>query len=139
MFKEIIKWNEIAWFTSDNLNRHLETSMLMEEVSELIIAMKNKDKVEMLDWFADIIFVLTWLMYKHWFTDKQLELWIKEVIRSNYSKFVKEWDEYKVIRDEGWKIMKPKTFSEPDLESILSNEEETEEETEEKKKHILML
>jgi uncharacterized protein YciU (UPF0263 family) len=59
---EVFKWNTIAENT--NYNRHLEASMAIEEFSELIIALKNKDKQEILDAFADINWVIIGTMMK---------------------------------------------------------------------------
>lgn len=128
IISDIILWNYLA---NDNnkpkFNRHLEASMLTEELSELIIAMKENDKVEMADAFADIIFVLVGTMWKAGFNEVQLTETVEEVIKSNFSKFEKiEQDggkiEYKVLKDESGKIMKPETFKKPNIENILNKQ-----------------
>jgi hypothetical protein len=45
--ENIINWNKIAG--NNDFNKHLEASMLSEEFAETIIAIKNKDKIEVLD------------------------------------------------------------------------------------------
>lgn len=112
--KDIVKWNEDAWNTPDTYNRHLEASMLIEEMSELIIALKEWDKVEAVDAVIDTFWVWVWTLYKLWVSAEQIEKCFEEIKDSNYSKF-ENWKCNKV----GGKIIKPSTFKEPNLKKIL--------------------
>ena len=111
---EVFKWNTIAENT--NYNRHLEASMAIEEFSELIIALKNKDKQEILDAFADINWVVIGTMMKFWITKEEIHKTLLSVRNSNFSKFIDMWDwTYTVLRDDTGKILKPDSFKEPDF------------------------
>lgn len=114
----VYEWNQSA----DNLeyNRHLEASMLIEEVSEFIIALKNKDIVEIADAYADIITVMSWTCQKLWITTEQLNRTLSEVMESNMSKLIDDWNWNKIaMRDTWWKIIKPETYKKPDLSFFL--------------------
>lgn len=114
----VYEWNSAA----NNLeyNRHLEASMLTEEFSEFIIALKNKDIVEIADAFADIITVMWWTCQKLWITIEQLNMTLSEVMKSNMSKLIDDWNGNKIaMRDSWWKIIKPDTYKKPDLSFFL--------------------
>lgn len=122
--EKIFDWNQLSWFEVNNVNKHLENSLLIEEVAEFLIALKDQNKIEIADAFWDIIFVLCWTMYKLWFTSEQCKNIIIEVIESNFSKFEKTKDgSYKVLRDKGWKIQKGKNFRLPNFEFVLTEKE----------------
>lgn len=113
--EDIIHWNTEAGNTPDKFNRHLETSMLAEELSEVIIWLKNKDKVEVVDWILDLFWVWVGTMYKMWVSAEQIEECFNEIARSNYSKFV----DGKAIKDSTGKIIKPVSYFKPNLVDIL--------------------
>lgn len=115
MIKDIIKWNEIAWNDSSTYNRHLEASMLIEEMSELIVALKEWNKIEAVDAVIDTFWVWVWTLHKLWITWEQIEKSFQEITKSNYSKF-QDW----VCVKKDWKIIKPETFREPNLKDIIN-------------------
>lgn len=115
---DVFQWN----ISADNLNynRHLEVSMLTEEFAEFIIALKNKDIIETADAFADIITVMSWTCQKLWITVDQLNRTLWEVMQSNMSKLIDDWNWNKIaLRDSWWKIIKPDTYKKPDLSFFL--------------------
>ena len=124
MIKEInsiMKWNKIA--NNSNFNKNLEISLLTEEFSETIIALKNKDKLEVLDWVLDVFIVWIWTLYKMWFSDENIDEAFKRIMVNNFEKFkVDENNEYKCIKDENWKIIKPKNFRKVDLSDLVPDE-----------------
>lgn len=118
--KSICEWNEIAgnkW----KFNRHLETSMLSEELSEVIIALKEKDNIEAVDWILDVFWVWIGTLYKLWLSPEQINDCFEEIKASNFSKFIKSEDGKTIaLKDETWKILKPKTYFKPNLEQFLN-------------------
>lgn len=121
MIKEInsiMKWNKIA--NNSNFNKNLEISLLTEEFSETIIALKNKDKLEVLDWVLDVFIVWIWTLYKMWFSDENIDEAFNRIMANNFEKFkLDENNEYKCIKDENWKIIKPKNFRKVDLSDLI--------------------
>lgn len=116
---QIFRWNEIAWNRAGEINKELEKAMLLEEVNEFLEAMKNDDKIEMMDWFCDIIFVLIGTMMKAWYKDVHLQCWMDEVIDSNFTKFEKyEKLGFVCNKNEMWKIQKPKSFRKPNFDFL---------------------
>lgn len=117
--KSICEWNEIAGNTW-KLNRHLETSMLSEELAEAIIALKENDPIEVVDGILDVFWVWVGTMYKMWLTPEQIHNCFEEIKASNFSKFVKNSDgETVALKDDTGKILKPKTHFKPNLEQFL--------------------
>ena len=114
--KDVYQWNEVA----GNLeyNRHLEASMLSEELAEVIIALKNKDKVEAVDGVLDVLFVGLGTLQKLWVSAEEVEACWEEIVASNYSKFTEKNGELTVQKEWG-KIIKPPHFKAPDLKSII--------------------
>ena len=108
----IIDWNITA--DNNNFNYWLEVSMLSEEFSELIIALKNKDKKEAVDWLLDIFWVGIWTLHKMWIKWEDIFRAFEEIEDSNYSKF-HNWE---CIKNENWKIIKPETYKKPNLDFI---------------------
>lgn len=115
----ICEWNEIAgnkW----KLNRHLETSMLSEELAEAIIALKENDAIEVVDGILDVFWVWVGTMYKMWLSPEQIHNCFEEIKASNFSKFVQNTDgKFEVLKDETWKILKPESHFKPDLKKYL--------------------
>jgi hypothetical protein len=117
--KSICEWNEIAW-NKWKYNRHLETSMLSEEFSEAIIALKENDDIEAIDGILDVFWVWVWTLYKKWLTPEQINNCFEEIKSSNFSKFIiDDKGNKKVLKDETWKILKPITHFKPNLEQFL--------------------
>lgn len=110
-------WNEIAENTE--YNRHLEASMLAEEFAELIVALKEWDKREAVDWLLDVFWVWIWTLYKLWIHPDDINRAWEEIQDSNFSKFSKwvDWESI-AIKDSTWKILKPTGFKAPDLSFI---------------------
>ena len=117
--KSICEWNEIAWNTW-KFNRHLETSMLSEELAEVIIALKENNRVEATDGILDIFWVGIGTLYKMWLSPEQIYTCFEEIKASNFSKFIQNEDGTKVaIKDESGKILKPDSYFKPDLQKYL--------------------
>lgn len=112
--QSIIEWNKKA--NNNGFNKHLEASMLAEEFAETIVAIKNWDKVEAIDWILDIFWVGIWTLHKMWIDAETINKCFEEIEKSNYSKFVN----WKAMFDETWKIQKPKTYFKPDLNKFIN-------------------
>lgn len=117
---QIIEWNKIA--ENNTFDYHLANSMLSEEFSETVNAMKTWDNIEMLDWILDMFIIWIWELHKKWVTADQITKWLDLIIENNYSKFNldrKTW-QYTCIKDNNGKIMKPEGFKSVDLSNILT-------------------
>ena len=92
----------------------LYMKLVKEEFQELLDAEAEGNEVKMLDAVADLIWVTTGLaLAKGWLLRSAWE----EVARSNLSKIDPETG--KVLKREDGKILKPKSYSPPDLEKFL--------------------
>lgn len=102
--------------TSDNpQQRRLYAKLITEEFSEFMEAFIDDDDVEQLDACADMIWVIIgYALSRGW----DIEGAWREVTRSNFSKFDAETGKPIKNPDTG-KIMKPATFSEPELKGFL--------------------
>ncbi len=96
---------------SDQENLYMD--LIAEEYAELITAMSNKDIIESADAIAELIWVAIGLASTIGIPFDQV--W-NEVKRSNDSKTV---NGTLMKNPETGKVMKPPTFSEPDLNPIL--------------------
>ena len=96
---------------SDQENLYMD--LIAEEYAELITAMSNKDIIESADAIADLIWVAIGLASTIGIPFDQV--W-NEVKRSNDSKTV---NGTLMKNPETGKVMKPPTFSEPDLDPVL--------------------
>jgi len=85
---DIITWNIACGNTEETYNRHLETSMLSEELAETIIALKEGNKIEAVDGILDLFWIWIWTLYKLWVTDEQISKCFEEISNSNYSKLI---------------------------------------------------
>jgi predicted HAD superfamily Cof-like phosphohydrolase len=88
-------------------------NLIVEEFWELKEAFQNKDMVEIADACADLKWVIEGL--EHTLKIPQQEVW-DEVARSNLSKISLNG---KVLKREDGKVLKPDTYSPPDIKSIL--------------------
>ena len=86
--------------------------LVKEEFYELATAVKNFDHVETADASADLIWVIEGLC--HSLGIPLQKVW-DEVNRSNMSKLV----DGKLVKRQDGKILKPDTYSPPDIKSIL--------------------
>ena len=116
---DVKKWLEAVGQTtvSDNpQQRRLYAKLITEEFSEFMEAFIDDDDVEQLDACADMIWVIIgYALSRGW----DIEGAWNEVARSNFSKFDAETGE-PIKNPETGKIMKPATFSEPELKQFLN-------------------
>jgi predicted HAD superfamily Cof-like phosphohydrolase len=92
--------------------------MLSEEFAELIIALKNKDRREAVDWLLDVLWVWIGTLSKMWLKASEIEKAFNEIKESNYSKLIEEDWYYVAMRDTTGKIIKPAHYKKPDLSFI---------------------
>lgn len=97
--------------------RHLRVKLLAEEASETFLAESVNDEVGVADGLADVIVIAYGSMLAYWGPVKANEI-LGEVARSNLSKIV----DGKVLRRDDGKILKPDTYSAPDIRSIIKAE-----------------
>ena len=88
--------------------------LIREEFNELQVAHADEDRVEQLDALLDLIVVIVGAIHSAGFDG---EGGWNEVIRSNMSKIDPETG--KVIKREDGKVLKPASFSPPNLEPFL--------------------
>jgi len=100
---------------ADQFNMYLQ--LIEEEAEELNQAIKNKDKVEMLDALIDML-VVTIGAINSLGADGE-GAW-KEVMRTNFSKIDPETG--KVRKREDGKVLKPEGWSPPNLKPYLNKE-----------------
>jgi predicted HAD superfamily Cof-like phosphohydrolase len=101
-------------FNPSQYNMYL--NLVSEEYTELQEAIEDKNAVEQIDALADIIVVCAGALLSRGVNPHSL--W-NEVIRSNKSKIDPETGT--VLRREDGKVIKPATFSEPNLAQFLEN------------------
>lgn len=118
IIEKIIQWNKIA--ENNSFNKSLEMSMLSEEFAETILAIKNKDKKETLDGVLDMFIIWIGTLHKMWFNAEKISTALERIIDNNYDKFQydEQWNHI-CIKDENWKIMKPKNFTPVDLSDLI--------------------
>lgn len=91
----------------------LYMDLITEEYEETLAAYKAGDVVELADGLADMVWVIMGMASS---LDIDFENVWEEVRRSNMSKFV---DGVAIRNPDTGKIMKPESFSEPDLKTVL--------------------
>jgi predicted HAD superfamily Cof-like phosphohydrolase len=99
-----------VWPNEDT--RLLRFRLIDEELGELHEAMINEDIVEVADALTDLLYVIYGAGHAYGI---DLDRCFAEVHRSNMSKFV----DGKIIKDANGKVLKPKTYSPPDLSFLL--------------------
>jgi predicted HAD superfamily Cof-like phosphohydrolase len=99
-----------VWPNEDT--RLLRFRLIDEELGELHEAMMNEDIVEVADALTDLLYVIYGAGHAYGI---DLDRCFAEVHRSNMSKFV----DGKIIKDANGKVLKPKTYSPPDLSFLL--------------------
>ena len=116
--QDVKKWLEAVGQTTDTDNeaqRNLYAKLITEEFSEFLEAFIDNDDIEQLDACADMIWVIIgYALSRGW----DIEGAWKEVTRSNFSKFDADTG-LPIKNPETGKIMKPATFSEPQLKDFL--------------------
>ena len=113
VFKDQEKFMVAGDQTVDKLNNdqyNMYLNLIKEEVQELQDAVDQDDKVEQLDAILDIMVVVTGALHS---LGVDAEGAWNEVMRSNMSKV--DPTTGKVIKREDGKILKPDTYSPPDL------------------------
>ena len=113
--ENIIEWNKIAG--NNKFNYSLESNMLSEEFAETIIAMKQWDDVEMIDWILDMFIVWIGALHKRWLSAQTIVQCMDEIMESNFSKF--EWGTIAVKNKDG-KVIKSDSFYPPNLNNIIN-------------------
>lgn len=93
----------------------LYMNLIAEEYQELEEAFECRDLVEMADACADLIWVIQGLCHS---TGIPLQAVWDEVCRSNLSKISESG---KIIKREDGKVLKPATYSPPNIKPIISN------------------
>ena len=99
-------------YNADQYNLYL--NLIKEEFNELQVAIDDNDKVEQLDALLDMIVVIAGAIHSAGFDG---EGGWEEVIRSNMSKVDPATG--KVLKRADGKVLKPATFSAPDLNPFL--------------------
>lgn len=121
MFKDVMDFHkafgqnigEKPSFPDDN-ERLLRVKLLTEEFEEYMQAEKDNDIVEVADALADLIYIACGTAVSYGIP---LDVVYNEVHRSNMSKLV---DGKPIYREDG-KVLKPKTWSPPDIKGILNS------------------
>jgi len=93
----------------------LYMNLVREEFLELEAAYDNRDLVGVADALADLRWVIEGL--EHTLALPQQAIW-DEVARSNLSKISSNGQ---VLKREDGKVLKPESYSPPDLETVLNN------------------
>ena len=91
---------------------NLYIDLIIEEFKELMVAYGNRDKVEIADACADLKWVIEGLEITLGIPAQ--EVWF-EVGRSNLSKIS---DNGKILKREDGKVLKPDTYSPPDIKKV---------------------
>jgi NTP pyrophosphatase (non-canonical NTP hydrolase) len=116
--EDVKRWLEAVGQTTDTDNpdqRNLYAKLINEEYGEFMSAFIDGDDVEQLDACADMIWVIIgYALSRGW----DIEGAWKEVTRSNFSKFDAKTG-LPIKNPETGKIMKPSTFSEPELKQFI--------------------
>lgn len=92
---------------------NLYVDLINEEFQELLHAYMARDIVEIADALADLKWVIEGL--EHTLQLPQQEIW-DEVARSNLSKIS---DNGKILKREDGKVLKPESYSPPNLKEVL--------------------
>lgn len=112
-FMRVMGQNIPERITIDGYPGIFRHEMIQEETDEFEEAMYNDDQVEMIDALCDILYV-TYGAASAMGVD--LESFFDEVQRSNMSKISLDG---KVLKNDRGKVVKPSTYSPPDIRGIL--------------------
>lgn len=108
----LVSGQDVDKYNEDQYTLYL--NLIKEEFEELQEAVKDNDRVEQLDALLDMIVVIAGAIHSAGFDG---EGGWDEVIRSNMSKVDPETG--KVLKREDGKVLKPETFSPPDLNPFI--------------------
>ena len=98
----------------DDKTMDLRLRLIEEEFEELKDAARNNDMVEVADALTDLLYVI---YGAGWSAGIDLDRCFDEVHRSNMSKIQSDGT---VLKNEFGKVIKPSTYSPPDLASVLT-------------------
>jgi len=101
-------------FSPDRFPKSLRANLIIEEVKELVAAINAEDWVEVVDALCDILYVTYGAAIA---LGVDIDPFLEEVHRSNMSKLDTETGQ-PLYREDG-KVIKPPTWSPPDLVRIL--------------------
>jgi predicted HAD superfamily Cof-like phosphohydrolase len=96
--------------------QNLRKDLIEEELDELNLAIDNQDLVEVADALTDLLYVVYGAGHAFGI---DLDECFKEVHRSNLSKL---GEDFKPIKREDGKVLKPNTYSPPDLKFVLAGQ-----------------
>ena len=102
-------------FPEDHI-QNLRKDLIEEELDELNLAIDNQDLVEVADALTDLLYVVYGAGHAFGI---DLDECFKEVHRSNLSKL---GEDFKPIKREDGKVLKPDTYSPPDLKFVLAGQ-----------------
>jgi predicted HAD superfamily Cof-like phosphohydrolase len=105
-----------AGMDPDKREAEVRCRIILEEMGELLLAISEGDLVETLDALGDLRYVLDGTAVSFGL-DQVFDDAFDEVHRSNMSKLV----DGKPLKDDSGKVIKPDTYSPPDLVSILDH------------------
>ena len=94
--------------------QRLRINLIEEELDELQLAVDNQDMVEVADALTDLLYVVYGAGHAFGI---DLDECFHEVHRSNLSKL---GTDFKPIKREDGKVLKPDTYSPPDLKAVLA-------------------
>ena len=98
----------------DEHTQRLRINLIEEELDELQLAVDNEDMVEVADALTDLLYVVYGAGHAFGI---DLDECFHEVHRSNLSKL---GTDFKPIKREDGKVLKPDTYSPPDLKTVLA-------------------
>ena len=90
----IFEWLKVAGEQHGNTTKiPLAISLVQEEFDEMKEAIQNKDKNELLDSFADLMFTTCNVLFYSGITPQEANKKFEQVVASNYSKFCQTREE----------------------------------------------
>ena len=124
LFKKVGEFNK-AMSISENKSfsalpspaeSQLSYNLLLEEVHEYGLAMRDYNQTEVADGLTDILYLVIGAFRRHGISHVQAFELFNEVHASNMSKVTLEG---KVIKRADGKVLKPETYFKPDLKNII--------------------
>ena len=135
----MIKWFEEYQPNLEN-GSELYSKLIDEEFEEYMTAKSNNDKIEILDWLGDMLWVMTWEVYFNWWQlhlyydnyrvirslihkefpevkdlDLLVDNLINEIADSNFTKVLELQEDWEKV----WKVKKWDNFKKPDIQKII--------------------
>ena len=122
LFNQRYEFNDAFKFTTNDhfdlispAEYGLEYNMLKEELDEYFAACKDRDRVEIADAIGDMLYLIIGTAAKHGLDAEELGKVMDEIHRSNMSKL----HNGKVVKNTVGKVVKPDTFSPPNIAEVL--------------------